>query len=260
MGSPNHAEESQNPPFPLGETLTYAITWSVFPAGEVVVNLRQVDDGPADDLEARATAKSQGFVSLLFKVNDDFRSVFNPRTHCSSGISKKTNEGRRHKETRIVFNADRGVATLDERDPTHPNEPEKHAENEIPPCVQDVLSALYFLRRQPLSVGHEITIPVNDGSKTTVVVVEVQAREQVQSPSGGRRLAFRVEPKIFGELYKRKGRLFIWISDDEERLPLRMRGESSAGSITGILKSVKPEAEKGSPARSQSAETPSQVK
>jgi Protein of unknown function (DUF3108) len=78
---------------------------------------------------------------------------------------------------------------------------------------------------------------LNDGGATTEVSVEVQAREEIDTPLG-RRWAFRLEPTVFGKLYKRKGQMLIWLSDDEQRVPLRIKAMMSVGTITGTLESV----------------------
>src|SRR5215469_6759225 len=224
-------------PYAPGEKLTYSITWAAFEAGEVTATLQRTASDPEDDYEAVTTARSHGFVSLLYNLNDEFRSRFNPVTACSEGISKQVAEGRRRKRTEIVFDSARKVAILDEHNLAKSGEPPKHAEESIPACVQDVVSAFYYLRRQPMRVGDRIRMPVNDGSRTTEVIVEVQAREEVDSPLG-RRFAFRLEPTVFGSLYNRKGRMLIWFSDDAQRLPLRIKAIVSVGAITGTLKSV----------------------
>jgi len=231
------AEEPHPLPFAPGETLTYDVTWSIFPAGRVVATLTGAGEGPSEAYEVITTARSQGFVSLLYNVKNEFRSLFDPRTLCSQRIFKKINEGRRHRDTQIVFDSDRRLAILDERDPTRPNAPPKHAENEIPACVADVVTAFYVVRRQELRVGEQIRVPLNDGAKTYDVAVEVQAHEQIQTPLGPR-VAFRVEPKVFGGFYRRKGRMLVWFSDDEQRLPLRIKASVAVGTITGNLKSV----------------------
>jgi hypothetical protein len=100
-----------------------------------------------------------------------------------------------------------------------------------------VLTAFYVVRRRPLEVGERLVIPINDGSKTHDVVVEVQAREEIETPLG-RHAALRVEPKVFGTLYRRKGRMQIWFSDDEQRLPLRIKAWLAVGAITGTLRST----------------------
>ena len=220
-----------------GETLTYDVTWTAFSAGEITASLQKLGQGPADDYEITTKAHSRGFVSLLYNLNDEFHSQFDPQTLCSRQISKTTNEGRRHKSTQIVFDGARGVAVLSEHNLSEPASPPKHDENPIPACVHDVVTAFYFLRTQPLRVGQTVQLPVNDGSKTTLVTVEVQAREEIQTPLG-KRDAFRVEPTVFGSLYKRKGRMLIWFSDDSERLPLRIKAMISVGTITATLRSA----------------------
>ncbi len=224
-------------PFRPGEVLTYDVTWRVFRAGLVTASLKRSNEDHEDAYEVVATAESQGFVSLLFKVENEFHSLFDPEKLCARRIFKKVHEGRRQKETRVVFDEARRLAILDEKDLARPDAPPKHDQNDIPACVEDVISAFYYMRIQPLEVGKQFVVPINDGSKTHDVVVEVQARERLQTPLGSRE-AVRVEPRVYGELYKRKGRMLIWFSDDEQRLPLRIKAMISAGSITGTLRSV----------------------
>jgi hypothetical protein len=231
--------KAQNPqePFAAGETLTFDVMWTIFRAGEVSATIENSTAGGRDGYEVTATARSEWFVSLLFDVDDVYRSTSSRQTLCSDGIVKKVNEGRRHRDTHIAFDYGRKQAVLDERDLTQPQAPPKHAEFDIPPCAEDVITAFYYLRRQHLEIGRTVELPVNDGSKTQRVVVEVQAREKVQTPLGTFD-ALRVEPKVFNGLLKRKGRMLIWLSADEHQLPLRIKAMFSAGSLTGTLRSV----------------------
>ncbi|HKS96886.1 MAG TPA: DUF3108 domain-containing protein [Terriglobia bacterium] len=231
------AQQAPTAPFAPGETLTYDLSWEVFPAGQVSGTILKVTRGSKELYEVKAAAQSRGFVSLLYTVEDEFDSFFDPETLCSDSLQKRINEGRRHKNTRIVFDSARKLAILDEQDLAAKGAPTKHAENEIPACVHDVVNAFYFMRRQPLRVGQEIRLPINDGSKTADVRVQVQALETIRTPFGTRS-AFRVEPTVFGGLLKRKGRMQIWFSDDAERLPLRVKAMISAGTITADLHSV----------------------
>jgi len=224
-------------PFQPGERLVYDVTWSVFTAGKVTATVASERQESKDNYIVTTTAQSQGFTSLLFSVQNEFRSFFDPRTLCSERISKKINEGRRHKETEIVFDSQRKRAILDERDLTQPHGPPKHAENEIPSCVEDVVTAFYYSRSQDLQIGKPLQMPVNDGSKTYDVTLDVQARETILTPLGNRS-AIRVEPKVFSGLFKRKGRMLVWFSDDEQHLPLRIRFIISVGTITATLRAV----------------------
>jgi len=240
--------QNSHEPFTPGETLTFDVMWTVFRAGEVTATLRSSGEGEHDAYEVTATARSEGFVSLLFNVENVFRATSSPQTLCSEGIVKKVSEGHRHKDTQIAFDYVRKLALLDERDLNQPEAPPKHAEFDIPPCVEDVVTAFYYLRRQPLEIGHTIELPVNDGSKTQRVIVEVQAHEKVQTPMGTFD-ALRVEPKVFNGLLKRKGSMLIWFSADERQLPLRIKAMISVGSITGTLRSVTYQKQNAPPAK-----------
>jgi uncharacterized protein DUF3108 len=217
--------------------LTYSLTWSVFPAGQLIATLSRPGGSRGDPFEVRAVGHSRGFVSLLYPVHDEFRSTFDPTDMCSLQISKSVREGRRHKDTRIVFDSRRKQAILDERDLGRPGDPSKHAETGIPGCVTDLVTAFYYLRAQPMQAGQQILVPVNDGGKTAEVTVQVQGREEIHTAIG-RRFAFRLEPTVLGQLYMRPGRMLIWFSDDRQRLPLRIKAMLSVGTITGELQSV----------------------
>jgi Protein of unknown function (DUF3108) len=236
------AQSSQNKPQPFrpGETLTYDVNWSVFPAGKLTATLSRDKQIPDDSYKVTTTADSQGFVSLLYKVQDEFQSVFNPQTLCSIQISKQINEGGRHKITKITFDRDRGLAILDEHDVGGGDGPPKHDEHEIPSCAQDIITAFYYVRSQPLRVGQNLKLAINDGSKTKVVVAAITGRKKIQTPLGDHD-ALRVEPSVFGNLYeKKKGKIVIWFSDDEYHFPLRIRASLKLGAITGTLTSISP--------------------
>jgi hypothetical protein len=234
------AVEGKPQPFSPGETLTYDVSWSMLPAGKLTATLSKDTHGPGDAYVIKTTADSQGLASLLYKVQDEFQSVFNPQTLCSIEISKQINEGSHHRVTKITFNRYRGVAILDERYLDEGDKPPKHDEHAIPPCAQDIITAFYYVRSQPLHVGDRIKLAVNDGSNTKIVIAEVKGRKKIQTPLGERE-ALRVVPTVFGNLYeKRKGKVVIWFSDDAYHFPLRIKVTLKLGAVTGTLTSVSP--------------------
>ena len=239
-GSGTQAVEGKPQPFSPGETLTYDVNWSVFPAGKLTAALSRDKDGPRGAYVVKTTADSQGFASLLYKVQDEFQSVFNPHTLCSIEISKQINEGTHHRFTKITFDRYRGLAILDEHYPGDENKPPKHDEHAIPPCAQDIVTAFYYVRSQPLHVDDKVKLAVNDGSKTKTVVAEVTGRKKIKTPLGEHE-ALRVVPSVFGNLYEQnKGKIVIWFSDDAYHFPLRIRVSLKLGAITGTLISVSP--------------------
>jgi hypothetical protein len=155
---------------------------------------------------------------------------------CASGVSMQANEGKRRRETRITFNSQRKKASYHEQDLVK-NTTVLQKEIDTPPCVHDIIGALFDLRGQKVELGHFLDMPVSDGKKAVVAKIEAQEREQVRTPAGTFK-TIRYEAYLFdGVLYSRKARAFIWITDDDRRLPvqIRIRVNVAVGTINVML-------------------------
>lgn len=228
-------EPVRSAPFEVGERFTYNVSWKVFDAG--IATLALAERIPFQNEEAfriDASVYSTGIVSALFKVVDVFESMFQAKELCSRRIVKRIQEGRRNRETIVVFDAKARKARMEDRDLNRPDLPPKRTESSAPPCVQDVLSALYVIRTKALRVGELVQFPINDGGRTYDVTVEVQAQEEVRTPAGAFQ-AFRLEPKVFDGLFKSKGRLFVWLTADAACMPVQLKAKINIGTITAAL-------------------------
>jgi hypothetical protein len=224
------------PPFAPGEKLRYAVRWRLMPAGtaELVVTPDRSSPGR---WRASATASSVGSVSNIYRVQDAYQSEFRSQSVCSFGIQKQIREGERKRDVKLEFDARRKIARMEDRDLTG-HTPPKVVQSSIPECVQDILSAIYYTRTIPLIVGQSFEIPLNDGSRTIQIRVEVQAEEEV-STELGKFQAVRLEPDVFsGRLFAGKGRISIWFTKDARRLPVQLRAQISVGTITATLAGV----------------------
>lgn len=233
---PSAAEQAKLP-FSAGEKLRYSVRWRLVPAGEAELTLGK-DDAAPGGWKATAKANSMGYVSNVYKVEDEYQSSFRNSTFCSSEIRKVINEGDRHRKVTLQFDQRRRLALLRDQENRANAPPDRQEQSAIPSCVHDILSAVYFARTQSLTVGQSFEIPVNDGTRTVSIRVEVQAKEEIQTPIG-KFQAIRVEPDVFsGNLFKEKGRMFIWFSDDLDRLPVQLRAQMGIGTITATLAAV----------------------
>jgi hypothetical protein len=222
-------------PFEVGERFTYNVSWKVFDAGIATMTLAEkMSFQNEETYRINATVYSTGIVSALFKVVDVFESFFQARDLCSRRITKKIQEGRRHRETVVTFDAKARQARMEDRDLNLPDLPPKRTESPVPSCVQDVISALYVIRTKTLRVGELVQFPINDGGRTYDVTVEIQAQEEVRTPAGTFQ-AFRLEPKVFDGLFKSKGRLFVWVTSDAARMPVQLKAKINIGTITATL-------------------------
>jgi hypothetical protein len=100
-----------------------------------------------------------------------------------------------------------------------------------------VLGALYLLRTMRLEVGQQAQVPLSDGKKTAMARAEAQAREDIKTPAGTFHTV-RYEAFVFNDvLYRRSARVFVWLTDDAQRLPvqIRVRMQIHIGTITLVL-------------------------
>jgi hypothetical protein len=214
---------------PARETLDYNIEWRLFSAGKARVQLTQED---RTGYRVNLHVESTGFVSKLFKVEDDYLANLS-LGQCAESIQMTTNEGTRQRETKITVDAAAKRASYLERDRIKNTVVAQH-EIDVPPCVHDVVGGLFFIRTLNLEPGQSANVPVTDGKKSVMAKVEAQAREDVKTPEGTFH-TIRYEVYLFNNvLYKRAAHLNVWVTDDRRRLPvqLRVRMTFTIGTIT----------------------------
>ncbi|HKD83574.1 MAG TPA: DUF3108 domain-containing protein [Terriglobales bacterium] len=233
IGSASHIQPLRTGfQFPYGQTLHYEGEWRFWTAGVATVRIEQ--SGSQNHIAA--TADSTGVVSLLYRVQDRFNSYFDGKSLCSSKLIKHTEEGSHKRETTITYEYARGKAVLDERNLK--DNQQKRVENDIPNCVTDVLSGIFYVSSLPLQIGATYTFPLNDGSKTVTVQAHVEGKEQIKTTAGTFQ-TLRVGPEgDSGALLKNKGRIWIWYTDDDKHLPVQMRAKLFWGTVTVYLTSI----------------------
>jgi len=217
--------------FPDGQTFVYGVEWHLFNAGTAKVGLR--GDGTAQHVTASAV--SAGVVSALYKVEDEFDAFFDPHRFCSERVSKHIEEGSRQKQSELNFDYARGKSVLNERNLKTGEQ--KHAENDIPDCVTDVVSGFYYLASLPLQTGNAYTFTVNDGGKTNEITARVETREKIKVPAGTFE-AVRVKAEAVSGALHGKGTVWAWFTDDGTHTPVQMRSKLGWGTLLFRLQRV----------------------
>jgi hypothetical protein len=216
---------------PGREALTYQIEWRLISAGSAKLTWMPASRAAAAPNELRLHLESAGLVSRLFRVDDDYTASLGQNL-CAQSSFIAAHEGNRNKETRVTYDAQTHKAIYIEKD-LNKNSTITH-DVDIPPCVHDVIGALLVLRTLRLEPGKTVQIPVSDGKKFVQVKIESERREDLNTALGPRK-TIRYEVFLFDNvLYKRSGRLHIWLTDDPSRLPvqLQVRLQFTIGTIT----------------------------
>lgn len=210
---------------PAEQTLHYTAEWRLWNAGIATVKM----ETSGSEQKISATADSIGFVSLLYRVADRFEAYSDRKSLCSKHIFKHSEEGLHKRDTNIRFDQVRRKAVLDEKNLK--NNETKHTEQDIPGCVTDVMSAIFYVGTLPLEAGKAYTFPLNDGGKTVDVKAYVRAREDIKTDAGLFH-TIRVEPEAESGTLRGKGRAWIWYTDDANHTPVQMRTRMFWGMLT----------------------------
>jgi len=105
--------------------------------------------------------------------------------------------------------------------------------------VVDILSGLYFLRNRELKIGSKELLHIYDSDTYSEVPVEVIRRENVLLPAFRSVDALLIQPQLKTEgIFKRNGDIFIWLSDDQYKVPVKIVTSIALGRITAELVSA----------------------
>ena len=217
---------------PLGaETFYYGAEWRLMRAGEARL---EFEAG-----QATLHIETSGVVGKLYRVNTDYAVQFR-EGFCASSSLLKSEEGKDRGETRVTYDHKPGKVELVERDLVKDKVTGSREIDAPAACMHDMVTALAMLRRMKIEPGSSVTLPMTTGKKSAQARVAALGRETVKTPLGEFK-AIRYEAFLYnGVLYRRKARMFLWIGDDEKRLPLQMRLQMPfyLGTVTVKLEKV----------------------
>jgi hypothetical protein len=220
-------------PFFVGEELIFEVRWMGLLAGSarMAVSGQTTRDGH-DVYHIRSLAESSPFFSLFYYVRDSGETFVDVRELLPWYFHLDQREGSRAVQQTVTFDQPRGVAI-------HTRNQEAPQEVKVPLGIHDSLSSFYILRTLPLQVGETIHLHTFANGKTYDVEVQILRREMVEA-YWGPVAALVVRPLMrFQEILRQKGEVLIWVTDDDRRLPLRMRTAITVGSIEARLIEVK---------------------
>jgi hypothetical protein len=217
---------------PAKETLDYDIEWRLGTAGHAKLEWYATTPRIHMGYESKLHLESAGLVSRLYKVSDLYSVEMTP-TLCAESTVMTAHEGSRNRETRVNFNSGARKATYVERD-LNKNSIFSQRETPIPGCVYDVLGGLFALRAIRLEPGHATEFHMSDGKKSVSAKIEAEKREEIKTDAGTFKTV-RYQAYLFNDvLFRRNAHLYIWLSDDNRKMPvqIQIRLQIAIGTIT----------------------------
>ena len=193
-------------------------------------------------LQLKADARSRGTLLRWFKYSflQEIDATANLRDLRSISTKKHDVQKEKIRDSLATFDYPDRKVTWVETNPNEPTRPPRTIASDLDGPTYDIVSALYFIRTLPMSVGYSTTFNVSDSGLVYQIPIRVVARER-QKTIFGEIWCYRVEPLIFGpgRFIEQKGTMEIWLTDDARRIPVRARVSAEVGKIDVRLKSMK---------------------
>lgn len=189
-----------------------------------------------------ADVESKGFFARLFNIRfrEQVESTVEPITFTVQKTKILDESGKRVRTTESTFDRSKGKMTWTSRDPNNPSAEPRHSITDFSGQLQDVLSAIYFIRTQPLAVGKTFDVFIGDGGRVYTIPVKVVEKRRMKTVVG-RVDVLRVVPELFGPdrlIDAEKGEFSIWITDDARHIPVAGRVKTEYGTFDIKLKRI----------------------
>ena len=223
--------------FDVGESFKFRIHYGFINAGFATLEIKDATINNKKVYHAIGKGYTVGMSRLFFKVDDLYESYIDKETRAPYQYLRKINEGGYTKNQEGFFNqSDNKVLVKDYK---HKNE----KTIEIPKNTQDILSSFYYLRNYPtidkMKPGESIAIDMFFDDNTTKFKLKFMGREDIETKFGV------ISTMIFrplvqsGRIFKEEESVTVWISDDDNKLPVRIKANLLVGSIKADLETFK---------------------
>jgi hypothetical protein len=225
--------------FQHGEQLTYKIYYNLnfiwVPAGEVTFKV--MDEGTQFHYQAKG--ETYDSYEWFFTVKDNYESWVDKNTLLPNYSERFVNEGNYHIFEKIAFNQSAKKTTVWRSDKR--GDPETKTEHSVKREVHDVLSILYQLRNTDFASqqpGYSVPFSIfmdKEEFPLGLRYVGQDARKKIHGM--GRYKTLKFQPDVIaGSVFKEDSKMSVWVSNDQNRIPLLIESPVSVGSVKMVLK------------------------
>ena len=214
--------------FKEGERLVFDVGYSFITAGEAVMSIPKIDTlFGRPTFQVLFTVNSTKTFSWIYKVDDRYETILDVQGMFPWHFTQRVREGSFIRDFEAWFDQLNNVAYANNK------------QYPVPPYVHDAVSAFYFVRTLDYSksrVGEKLTLQNFFRDTTYVLSVKFLGRQRIEVDAGTFDCII-VEPLMKeGGLFKSEGRVLIWLTDDERKIPVKVSTKVVIGSIDSELR------------------------
>ena len=212
-----------------GEEIRYRVHYGIFTAGEAIMRLNPLLYRVNNRIcyRAEVIGNSKGAFDKIIHIRDVWGSYFDTLNFQPQKSFRSIQENRYRKKEEIYFDYSRNMAKIQSEDGNA-------EEVSVSPGVQDMVSGYYFMRLLNYdNYQKKDTIRMNGifENKTYDFRIIYLGKERIKTKFG-KTNAFLISPIMpKNTLFSGRNPIKMWISDDQNRIPLKIEAELLLGSL-----------------------------
>ncbi len=228
-------------PFAIGEHLEMDLNWTALPAGRTVLEVR-----PGPVVDGRSTmllwgnALSSRLVDTIYHVDNTIESIVDTQWLFPYKFLLHMVETHQNKETRVMFDHQKGKALYwSKRLSQKWGNEDQDRQDDVPSGTFDMWSAFYYARVLNYRMGEKHSFKVYENKQVFDVDLTPVANEFLRTPAGSFQTWKMLVNVRVNNIFRPTGDIYLWLSDDSKKYPVKFDAKIKIGSLYGILTSIR---------------------
>lgn len=212
-----------NDAFRGGETLKYELSYGFIKGGVASLQVQDYVINGRTVYHAVAIARSTGICDKLYKVKDTYECYFDSLTGLPLKSIRDVHESTYNCYNEVSFNHSKKTAVSN-----------KTGEHQVPDKIHDIVSAFYFARRtlfDGLKLGDTLKINTFFEDKVFPLTIRYKGTQDVDGNLGKVNCLMFSPVVETGRIFDTPDDMSIWISNDENFIPIRVQFNLIVGSL-----------------------------
>jgi hypothetical protein len=223
------SDEAGKSPFNINEKLVFDISYFGVSGGTAVLEVVGIEKvGDRDAYHVISTAKTNEFFSRFYTVLDIIQTYIDTENYYPLRMKINQHEGDHKKKSEIIFDQENNKAI-------ELKKYNKKIVYDIVENVQDSLSSLFYIRLLELKVGEDVVFDAYASRRSWQLTIKVLKKERIKVEAGAFNTIL-VKPILkYNDVFVNKGDVYIWLSDDFRKIPVKMKSKVAIGAFTAEL-------------------------
>ena len=210
-----------------GETVRYKASWLGLPIAWSETKTDTVVENGRELIRIRMISRSYKAYTHIYKVDNATEVIIDPETALPIRLAVKQDEGGQKKSQLTIFNHEKRFAIFQDRIK------KKIKVVAINRDTRDILSFIYASRKKPLKEAAKERYILYVGGKLYSLDLKIRDTDKIRLPEYGKVKSTEILPIAdFDGLFLRKGKVFIWVSQQNHRMVTCMKAKVAVGKVS----------------------------